>query len=192
VARAADPWLRRAAEHAAERLLAPAAAEPRRAEAGPAPTADAADAIDLPTTATTESDMERMLFLKRVSLFRHLPLDTLLAVSRALERRHYLADETIFEGNGRWDHFSIVESGAVDLFHCDQPEHLRAPAHFGELVLADEAVRSPRVVAAEDTSLLRLHRIVFRDLSHDHPEVLMELCKLLAHRIRRGFAQAPA
>jgi hypothetical protein len=33
---------------------------------------------------------------------------------------------------------------------------------------------------------------VFRDLSHDHPEVLMELCKLLAHRIRRGFAQAPA
>jgi CRP-like cAMP-binding protein len=137
--------------------------------------------------------MERMLFLKRVSLFRHLPLDTLLAVSRALEHRYYLAGETVFEGNAPWEHFSIVESGAVDLLNGSGPaEHLRAPAHFGELVLADEAVRSPHVVAAEDCSLLRLHRIVFRDLSRDHPEVLMELCKLLAHQIRRGQAPAPA
>jgi CRP-like cAMP-binding protein len=136
--------------------------------------------------------MELMLFLKRVSLFRHLPLDTLMAVSRALERRHYLAGETIFEANARWDHFSMVESGAVELHDGNSgARQLRAPAHFGELVLADEAVRAPRVVAAEDTSLLRLHRIVFRDLSRDHPEVLLELCKLLARQLRLMQAQAP-
>ncbi len=60
--------------------------------------------------------MERVLLLKRVPLFRHLPLDTLLAVSRALERRQYLAGETIIEADARWDHFWIVERGAVELF----------------------------------------------------------------------------
>ena len=177
VCRAADPWLRRAAEHTAARLAADR---------------DVAGAAEPAAAVTTEPDMELMLFLKRVSLFRHLSLDTLMAVSRALERRHYLAGETIFEANARWDHFSMVESGAVELHDGGSgARQLRAPAHFGELVLADEAVRAPRVVAAEDTSLLRLHRIVFRDLSRDHPEVLLELCKLLARQLRLMQAQAP-
>ncbi len=184
VGRATDPWIRRAAEHTAERLAAA-----RR----PALPPDAASAADPAATVTTESEMERMLFLKRVSLFRHLPLDTLMAVSRALERRHYLAGEGICQAGARWEHFAIVESGAVEVYDGGgKAEHLRAPAHFGELVLADEAVRAPRVVAAEDTSLLRLHRIVFRDLSRDHPEVLVELCRLLAHQVRRVQAQARA
>jgi CRP-like cAMP-binding protein len=33
---------------------------------------------------------------------------------------------------------------------------------------------------------LRLHRIAFHDLSRDYPEVLTELCKLLARRLRRA------
>ena len=189
--RAADPWLRRGAAHTARRLIEagilPATAEGR----GPRPAGGSI--AELAGTIATEGDMERVLLLKRVSLFRHLPLDALLAVSRALERRAYLAGETIFGADARCDYFSIIESGAVDLFDGDGgAEHLRAPAHFGALVLADEAVRSPRVLAAEDCSLLRLHRIVFHDLSRDHPEVLMELCKLLARRIREAQTRAPA
>jgi CRP-like cAMP-binding protein len=135
-----------------------------------------------------------VLFLKRVPLFRHLPLDAVLAVSRALEQRHYLAGETILEAGARWDHLAIVARGAVELHDGGGgAERLRAPAYFGELVLVDEAVRAPRVAAAEDCSLLRLHRIAFHDLSHDYPEMLMELCKLLARRIRRvEAARAPA
>jgi len=33
---------------------------------------------------------------------------------------------------------------------------------------------------------------VFHDLSRDYPEVLMELCKLLARRIREVQTRAPA
>jgi CRP-like cAMP-binding protein len=33
---------------------------------------------------------------------------------------------------------------------------------------------------------LRLHRLVFHDLSRDYPEIVMELCKLLARRLRRA------
>jgi CRP-like cAMP-binding protein len=141
----------------------------------------------------TELDMERVLVLKRVALFRYLPLDTLLAISRVLERRQYLDRDAILEPGTRWDHFCIVESGAVDLLaHGGAAEHLIAPAFFGELMLADESVRSPRVVAAGDCVLLRLHRIVFQDLSRDHPDMLMELCKLLARRLRHKEGEAPA
>ena len=118
----------------------------------------------------TELDMERVLLLKRVALFRDLPMDTLLAVSRVLESRQYLAGATILEAGTCWDHFCIVESGAVDLFaHGRAAERLIAPAYFGELILVDDRVRSPRVVAACDCVLLRLHRIVFQDLSRELP-----------------------
>jgi hypothetical protein len=208
-ARAADPWIRRGAAHTADRLAAAGAAPqpqgaraPFGADAGrfaePAEAiamepADARRAAEPAEPIVLESVMERVLFLKRVPLFRHLPLDALLAVSRALEQRHYLAGETICEADARWDHFAIVERGAVELQGGPGgAERLRAPAYFGELVLADEAARAPRIAAAEDCSLLRLHRIVFHDLSRDHPEMLMELCKLLARRIHRIETRAPA
>jgi CRP-like cAMP-binding protein len=140
----------------------------------------------------TELDMDRVLLLKRVALFRSLPLDTLLAVSRVLERRQYLDRDTILEVGTSWDHFCIVESGAVDLFGSGGAvERLSAPAYFGELILADDRVAAPRAVAAGDSALLRLHRIVFRDLSLDYPDMLMELCKLLARRLRQQEGAAP-
>ena len=175
-ARAVDPWVKRGAAHTARALAAALRpASPTRDRSAGAP----------PGIMATEFDMERVLLLKRVALFRYLPLDTLLAVSRVLESRQYLDRATILEAGMRSDHFCIIESGAVDLFaHGCPAEHLIAPAHFGELILADDGVRSPRVVAAGDCVLLRLHRIVFQDLSRDYPDMLMELCKLLARRLQ--------
>jgi CRP-like cAMP-binding protein len=110
-----------------------------------------------------------------------------------LERRQYLEGETILAAGTRWDHFCIVESGAVDLFAPGGAvEHLAAPAYFGELILADERVPSPRVVAGAECALLRLHRIVFQDLSRDYPDMLMELCKLLARRLRHNSGETLA
>ena len=179
----ADPWVRSGAIHTAKALkIAPPAA---RSEHG-------SRNAGAPTT-TTELDMDRILPLKRVALFRHLPLDTLLAVTRVLEHRPYLAGETILAAGTRWDHFCIVESGSVDLFPAGGAvERLTAPAHFGELILADERIPSPRVVAAGDCVLLRLHRIAFQDLSRDYPDMLMELCKLLASRLRQREGAPPA
>jgi hypothetical protein len=174
-ARAVDPWVKRGSAHTASAL----AAAQRPARLAGVRSAGAATGI-----MATELDMERFLLLKRVALFRYLPMDTLLAVSRVLESRQYLAGATILEAGTCWDHFCIVESGAVDLFaHGRAAERLIAPAYFGELILVDDRVRSPRVVAACDCVLLRLHRIVFQDLSREYPDMLMELCKLLARRL---------
>ncbi len=181
-----DRWIRVGAACTA-RALGTAAPEAPQSPAAQAEPPSAAR----PRITPTELDMEQILLLKRVPLFRYLPLDTLLAVSRVLERRHYIDGETILEAEGHWDHFCFVATGEVDLLMPDgSVEHLVGPAHFGELVLADEHVRSPKVVAAADCTLLRLHRIVFHDLSRDYPDMLMELCKLLARRLRRAEGRA--
>jgi hypothetical protein len=179
--RSDDRWIRLGAARAARALdTAPAGA---RAGAPAALSAIGARSQPSPT----EDEMERVVLLKRVPLFRYLPLDTLLAVSRGLEQRRYIDGETILEADGLWEHFCLVETGAVDrTFAGGAPERLVAPTHFGELVLADERMPAPRVVAVGDCSLLRLHRIVFHDLSRDYPDMLAELCKLLARRLRRA------
>jgi HEAT repeat protein len=182
-AQATDPWVRCGAVHSANALAA--------AQRPSIPGRDRS-AVAPPGMVATELDMDRVLLLKRVALFRSLPLDTLLAVSRVLERRQYLDRDTILEVGTSWDHFCIVESGAVDLFGSGGAvERLSAPAYFGELILADDRVAAPRAVAAGDCALLRLHRIVFRDLSLDYPDMLMELCKLLARRLRQQEGAAP-
>jgi HEAT repeat protein len=181
--RASDPWVRAGAIHAA-RVLDPAA-EPELRGAPAGPRHERSPAPGAPHLTATELTMERVLVLKRVALFRYLPLHTLLAVSQVLERQQFRAGETILEAGTRWDHFCIVESGAVDLLAAGGAiEHLTAPAYFGELILADEPIPAPRVVAAGDGALLRLHRVVFQDLSRDYPDMLVELCKLLARRLR--------
>ena len=188
---ASDPWVRSGAIHTARALRA--GAEPGGRGAPAAPCQARSPAAGSPPLTATELAMDQVLLLKRVALFRYLPLDTLLAVSQVLERRPYLPGETVLEPGTRWDHFCIVESGAVDLFTAGGTvEHLTAPAYFGELILADEPIPAPRVVAAGEGVLLRLHRIVFQDLSRDHPDMLMELCKLLARRLRQQHGAIPA
>jgi HEAT repeat protein len=181
-----DRWIRLGAACTAHAL----GAAPDVAHGNPSPAAPASMAARSGGTPT-ESDMETILLLKRVPLFRYLPLDTLLAVSRVLERRHYIAGETIVEADAHRDHFCLLETGEVDLLAPGgETERLIAPAHFGELVLADQHGRAPKVIAVGDCTLLRLHRIAFHDLSRDYPDMLMELCKLLARRLRRAEDRA--
>jgi HEAT repeat protein len=190
-ASAADPWVRAGAACAARALRAVDAEITERAKGQCVHAKPGPRHANDPVATPTELDMERVLFLKRLPLFRYLPLDTLLAVSRVLERQEYLAGEPIVEAGARSDHFCIVASGAVDVVGAHGgAERLVAPACFGELVLADERPASSRVVAVENCVLLRLHRIVFHDLSREHPEILVELCRLLARRLRRIQDQA--
>jgi hypothetical protein len=181
-ARCDDRWIRVGAAWTARALGAASAGAPVRPWAPGLPPRLAPAAI-----SPTEDDMERILALKQTPLFRYLPLDTLLAISGALEYRQYVDGETIVPADGRLDHFCLLVTGEADLLPPEgQTEHLAAPAHFGELALVDEHTHSPKVVAVGDCGLLRLHRLVFHDLSRDYPEIVMELCKLLARRLRRA------
>jgi CRP-like cAMP-binding protein len=179
-----DPWVREAA-----RIV-----EAQTATAGPRPAT-----IPGPRHTTAygshdmmldEQDLERVLVLKRISLFRYLSLDTLLAVSRAMQLRQYLPGEIIVNGRDQLDHCHLLEAGTVSLSRGGGTESLAAPACLNELVLIGEVTPIGPIVALEPCRVLLLHAVVLQDLSRDYPEILLELCRNLARRIRAAEVAA--
>jgi CRP-like cAMP-binding protein len=134
-----------------------------------------------------EVDMDLILFLRRTPLFGSLPLDTLLALSRALVAESYLAGETVFADGAPGHCLYLVRAGSVEVRKHGRVLARRGPcAYAGEMALIDDAPRSASVVAAEDCTLLRLDRATFHDLTEDHPAMLRELAQLLATNLREA------
>ena len=131
-----------------------------------------------------EQDLERVLVLKRIPLFRYLPLDTLLAIAHSVQSRRYAPGDVIANDGERLEHCHILEAGFVSIDHGGRTERLTAPTWFNELVLIGEATPTGRILALEACRVLHLHAVVFQDLSRDHPEILLELCRVLARRVR--------
>jgi hypothetical protein len=173
---ARNPWLREAARIALGRTRS----------AGPVPMPDRRDttAFGSHDMVLDEQDLERVLALKRIPLFRYLSLDTLLAVSRAAQSRRYLPGDLITSGREQPDHCHILEAGTVSLGHGGTVESVAAPACLTELVLIGEVTQTGPIVALEPCRVLRLHAVVLQDLSRDYPEILLELCRNLARRVR--------
>jgi hypothetical protein len=179
-----DPWLREAARIVEAQT---STASPRPA---PMPGPRHTTANGSHDMMLDEQDLERVLVLKRISLFRYLSLDTLLAVSRAMQLRQYLPGDVIVSGREQPDHCHLLEAGTVSLSRGGATELLAAPACLNELVLIGEVTPIGPIVALEPCRVLLLHAVVLQDLSRDYPEILLELCRNLARRIRAAEVAA--
>ncbi len=112
----------------------------------------------------------------------HLSRD--LFASAALVRR--AADEVLFvageDGNGCYR----IEDGSVKVTMMSRTgverilAFLGPGAIVGELALIDGRPRSPSVVAVRETMFKFLSRATFEEFAREHPEVYMNLTKILA------------
>ncbi|MGF1561493.1 MAG: cyclic nucleotide-binding domain-containing protein [Geminicoccaceae bacterium] len=170
-----DPW------------LSSAYARLRRRQAGQCAWPDAR----APSTLIEETAMDQVMLLKQMPLFRHLPLDALLALSGVMDERVFLEGERLNEDGARADHLLILARGRIAISRSSDGTEIpfSAPKCLGELALIEEGRRWSTCTALEDGVLYRLHRIVFEDLAEDYPIVFRELARLLAERVRvaEGF-----
>jgi CRP-like cAMP-binding protein len=128
--------------------------------------------------------MERILALKRVAFFRNLPLDTLARVDRLLEEESYDEGEIVTGLDGRTRYLCILLRGSVILERDGQAAQIvRAQATFGEGAVIDEDVLPPRAIAREPSIVLRMSSVTFNDLAREHPQIWMEVCRVLARRL---------
>ena len=167
-----SPWVRRAAA-----LLA--------GPAEPHPTGDRAMALD-------DQEFERIVALKRTPLFRYVPFETMVEVARSGQPRTYLAGEEVIANAAGWQEFLVLEAGVLSVGHPQGATNLAAPACFGEVALVGERMFWPRITAVEDCRVWFLRATLFQDLCHEHPEIAIELCKLLARRLREANGSVPA
>jgi hypothetical protein len=174
------PWVRRAAA-----LSMPSS--PSRPARRPANVAGPAERNhgEEGNMGVDDQEFERVIALKRTPLFRCVPFETMVEVARSVRSRGYLAGEEVIASSTDRQDLLILEAGALAIEDAEGTTKLAAPACFGEVVLLGEPPLFQRVVAIEDSTVLRLHRVIFRDLIEDHPELGMELAKLLARRLRR-------
>ena len=138
-----------------------------------------------------DQEFERIIALKQTPLFRYVPFETIVEVARSVQPRLYLAGEEVIADSSGWQDLLILETGALLLGYPEGARTLAAPACFGELALVGERIPWPRITAVEDSRVWFLRATLFQELCLEHPEMAIELCKLLARRVREAGAAVP-
>lgn len=134
--------------------------------------------------AMDPQSFERIIALKRMPLFRYMPFDTVAQVARSAQVRTYLAGEEVVADGARRQDLLILEAGALTIGDRDGGHVLAAPACFGEVALSGERMSWPRITALEEARVSFLRATIFEELCREHPEIAIELCRLLARRLQ--------
>ncbi len=138
---------------------------------------------------TTMSPMERVLMLRKVSLFADLPPADLQPIAAIAEEHAFSDGETIAEQGDQGDAMHIIVSGevAVVVHGAGQSERVVATRSSGEVV-GEMAVitNEPRIaglVARGDVRLLTIARPQFESILRERPETALGVIRVLCHRL---------
>jgi ABC-type multidrug transport system ATPase subunit/CRP-like cAMP-binding protein/ABC-type multidrug transport system permease subunit len=120
--------------------------------------------------------------------------EQLRAIASSLERIELAAGDVIFREGDPGEEMYIVVSGQVRVVSDVQTEkvvfaHLGPGEFFGEMALVTGAARSAGVIATTDVQLWRLAKQQFDLVAKEHPEVTVEISRILGERVGRGNAQ---
>jgi hypothetical protein len=136
--------------------------------------------------------MERLLSLRKVSLFSQMSLDQLETIDGLMIESQFLANEVIFREGDPGSELYLIIQGTVDIvkdYGTDQSANLSRLGEgscFGEIAVLDESPRSATAVAAEDCTVLGLGGDRFKELIYDMPEIAFAIFGVLTGYVRRA------
>ena len=133
--------------------------------------------------------------LNKVEVIRKLyffePLDDKIVkqiAQQCFEREFAAGDYIIRQGEPGLGLYFIIQGAVkveIETHGRSVPvAQLQPGAFLGELSIVDEQARSANVVCLESTQCLLLTRDSFSKLMNKHPEILVQMVKTLARRIR--------
>lgn len=157
----------------------------------------ASDPCDRAVCGCKESVTTKEPAMKKIRALHNwignLPPDVGEAVLQRMRRRHYDDGEAVYLQGEEGQELYMVESGRIRSTNYTlrgreiQYAVMQAGDCFGELSLIDGLSRVHCTFAQGPTDLLILHRRDFEDLCAEHPEINVELNRLLARRIRIAY-----
>ena len=144
---------------------------------------------------TTLTDMERVLFLRRVSLFAELPPRDLARISAVATERTFTDGETIAGQGESGDEMHIVVSGRVRVLRAapgsgDEAElAVRTEGDVvGEMALITREPRMASLVADGEARTLQVGRREFEGVLRERPDTAIALIRILSHRLAESGA----
>ncbi len=129
--------------------------------------------------------------LEHVSLFRHMPPESLARLERTSVQRKYPKNTILFMEGDENSQLFIIQSGMVSVYTDDDEgrqlvlNYMGPGEYFGELALVDNKPRSASVITVEDSQLLCISRESFREFMKTHPELYEVLMIELTRKIRQ-------
>ena len=142
------------------------------------------------------SPTDKMLFLKRVSLFSEMTLEQIRVLTSHLEEQHFLPGEVIiYEGDFSQDLYILVSGRVRTAKDYGGPHELTTAVltqgdFFGEMASFESAPRSATVVAEEEAELLALSPEKFKQTIYQKPEMAFEIFRELSARLRQREERA--
>jgi CRP/FNR family transcriptional regulator, cyclic AMP receptor protein len=131
-----------------------------------------------------------VLGLKTIKLLERVPLPALEQLARRCRWRRFAADQRVLSREAPDDEVYLIISGQVRITAFSGGGRqvtfgdMRAGDWFGELAAIDGLSRSADVVALEDSLIASMSPAVFRQLLHEHPEVVDRVMRRLVNSIR--------
>jgi CRP/FNR family transcriptional regulator, cyclic AMP receptor protein len=131
------------------------------------------------------SSFERLLFIRRVSIFQELRDEFLVKLASAMDELSFPAHHTIFEKGEEGRSLYIVVSGEVRIHDGEQDlAKLGQGAIFGEMALFDAEPRSASVTTLDQCDCLTLNQLQLIDAIEETPEIAVNITSALSRRIR--------
>lgn len=131
--------------------------------------------------------VERLFFLKKVSIFRKVHTEILSELSSRTYEISVPKETQLIKKGEYGNQLFLIVSGSVSI--QDQGKEIQtihAKGFFGELALLSPAPRSSDVFAIEDTLLLCLDRKDFLDACTVAPEILFGVVEEISDRLRKA------
>lgn len=138
---------------------------------------------------------DRILLLKKSSVFSEVLTEDLRIIAQALEKEIYLKGDHVFDINEQGDFMYILITGRVGISTHENTkvtEYLTVlgPGDcFGEMNLLDDQPRSATAHVLEDSHMLSLEKGKLRGLIINYPEISLGMLKSLSLRLRHTTQQ---
>ncbi|MBX0290481.1 cyclic nucleotide-binding domain-containing protein [Hymenobacter sp. HSC-4F20] len=139
-----------------------------------------------PPPPTHIAAMDRLLLLRRTSLFAQTPENVLSSIVPIMKEVVFPDQHAIFAKGDLGVSLFIIYTGEVGIFTGDhQLATCREGDFFGELALLDAEPRSASAVAHGPIVAFRLDQEDFYDVMEECPEVLQNILRVLCQRLRQ-------
>jgi len=133
---------------------------------------------------------DRILMLKKSSVFSAVTTENLYVVAQELVETHYMAGERVFDINEQGDHMYVIQSGEIGISIDASPEKknfvaiLKEGECFGEMGMLDDLPRSATAHINKETVLLTLEKSRLKALITHYPELALGILRGLSLRLR--------
>jgi len=134
--------------------------------------------------------IEKVLFLKGVSIFKEIPGEVLSQIAQIAEEVQIEKGTRIFEEGEPGDSLYLIVRGGVRVHKGTREVAVLGEGEcFGEMAILDNEPRSASITALEDVQLLRIWSDDFYEMLADRVEIARGIFKVLSRRLRQAIGR---